>query len=321
MTVLGYALLLATSTLFFFGVLVKFFFQKQQMAKRMEQFIHNERLEPKAVDKEMRRIVNLSTAKEKVKKRLKAKDKNKSLEMMLHRAGIPLKPEEFVMFQWISIVFFALFFYLLKASFFMLLVGGIVGFILPKVITKTRQKKRLSQFNDYLPEMISTIVNALRAGFSFFQALRSVMEEAPSPAKEELQIVLQEMQYGATVEESLNRMKERMPSNDLDLMIQAILIQRQVGGNLAVVLEKIVHTIRERIKIQGQIKTLTAQGKLSGMVIALLPVGLSGMLFLVNPSYILTLFTHPIGLVLLAIGGLSMFLGFFFIMKITDIEV
>ncbi len=320
MTALGYALLLVTSTLFFFALFIKIFFQKQQMAKRLEHFIHNESPEPKN-DKEIRRIIDLTTAKEKVRKRLKAKDKNKSLEMMLHRAGLPLKPEEFVMFQWISVIFFALFFYLLKASIIMLLIGGIVGFILPKVIIKSRQKKRLSQFNDYLPEMISTIVNALRAGFSFFQALRSVMEEAPSPAKEELEIVLQEMQYGATVEESLNRMKERMPSNDLDLMIQAILIQRQVGGNLAVVLEKIVHTIRERIKIQGQIKTLTAQGKLSGMVIALLPVGLSGMLFLVNPSYILTLFTHPIGLGLLAVGGMSMILGFFFIMKITDIEV
>lgn len=320
MTALGYALLLITSTLFFFALFVKIFFQKQQMAKRLEHFIHDENPEPKN-DKEIRRIVDLTTAKEKVRKRLKAKDKNKSLEMMLHRAGLPLKPEEFVMFQWISVIFFALFFYLLKASIIMLFIGGIVGFIVPKFIVKSRQKKRLQQFNDYLPEMISTVVNALRAGFSFFQALRNVMEESPSPAKEELEIVLQEMQYGATVEESLNRMKERMPSNDLDLMIQAILIQRQVGGNLAVVLEKIVHTIRERIKIQGQIKTLTAQGKLSGMVVALLPVGLSGMLFLVNPSYILTLFTNPIGLGLLAVGGMSMILGFFFIMKITDIEV
>jgi len=320
MTFLGYALLLATSTLFFLALFVKFFYQKQQMTKRLEHFIHNENPEPKS-DKEIRRIVDLTTAKEKVRKRLKAKDKNNSLEMMLHRAGIPLKPEEYVMFQWISVIFFALFFYLLKASFFLLIIGGIIGFILPKVIVRSKQKKRLQQFNEYLPEMISTVVNALRAGFSFFQALRNVMEESPSPAKEELEIVLQEMQYGATVEESLNRMKERMPSNDLDLMIQAILIQRQVGGNLAVVLEKIVHTIRERIKIQGQIKTLTAQGKLSGMVVALLPVGLSGMLFLVNPSYILTLFTNPIGLGLLAVGGMSMILGFFFIMKITNIEV
>ena len=320
MTFLGYALLLATSTLFFLALFVKFFYQKQQMTKRLEHFIHNENPEPKS-DKEIRRIVDLTTAKEKVRKRLKAKDKNNTLEMTLHRAGIPLKPEEYVMFQWISVIFFALFFYLLKASFFLLIIGGIIGFILPKVIVRSKQKKRLQQFNEYLPEMISTVVNALRAGFSFFQALRNVMEESPSPAKEELEIVLQEMQYGATVEESLNRMKERMPSNDLDLMIQAILIQRQVGGNLAVVLEKIVHTIRERIKIQGQIKTLTAQGKLSGMVVALLPVGLSGMLFLVNPSYILTLFTNPIGLGLLAVGGMSMILGFFFIMKITNIEV
>lgn len=320
MTFLGYALLLATSTLFFLALFVKFFYQKQQMTKRLEHFIHNENPEPKS-EKEIRRIVDLTTAKEKVRKRLKAKDKNNTLEMMLHRAGIPLKPEEYVMFQWISVIFFALFFYLLKSSIFLFVLGGIVGFILPKVIVRSKQKKRLQQFNEYLPEMISTVVNALRAGFSFFQALRNVMEESPSPAKEELEIVLQEMQYGATVEESLNRMKERMPSNDLDLMIQAILIQRQVGGNLAVVLEKIVHTIRERIKIQGQIKTLTAQGKLSGMVVALLPVGLSGMLFLVNPSYILTLFTNPIGLVMLGVGGLSIILGFFFIMKITNIEV
>ncbi len=320
MTILGYLLLLLTCTLFFLALLIKFFYQKQRMEERFEHFIFNKTDKPK-VEKEMRRIVDLTTAKERVRKRLKAKDKNLSIEMMLQRAGIPLKPEEYVMFQWISVIFFALFFYLLKDVIFMLAFGGIVGFLLPKSIVRSKQKKRLQQFNNYLPEMISTIVNALRAGFSFFQALRNVMEESPSPVKEELELVLQEMQYGATVEESLNRMKERMPSNDLDLMIQAILIQRQVGGNLAIVLEKIVHTIRERIKIQGQIKTLTAQGKLSGMVVALLPVGLAGLLFLVNPSYMLVLFTNPIGLVLLAIGGFSMIIGFFFIMKITNIEV
>lgn len=320
MTLIGYILLLVTSTLFFLALLVKVFYQKQQMNKRLQHFIHSESDEPKS-EKEMRRIVDLTTAKEKVRKRLKAKDKNKSIEMMLQRAGIPLKSEEYVMFQWISVIFFALLFYLFKPAILLLVFGAIFGFVLPKMIVRSKQKKRLQQFNNYLPEMISTVVNALRAGFSFFQALRNVMEESPSPVKEELAIVLQEMQYGATVEESLNRMKERMPSNDLDLMIQAILIQRQVGGNLAVVLEKIVHTIRERIKIQGQIKTLTAQGKMSGMVIALLPLGLAGMLFLVNPPYMLVLFTNPIGLVLLGVGGVSMMIGFFFIMKITTIEV
>ncbi len=320
MTLIGYILLLVTSTLFFLALLVKVFYQKQQMNKRLQHFIHSENNEPKS-EKEMRRIVDLTTAKEKVRKRLKAKDKNKSIEIMLQRAGIPLKSEEYVMFQWISVVFFALLFYLFKPAILLFMFGAIFGFVIPKVIVRSKQKKRLQQFNNYLPEMISTVVNALRAGFSFFQALRNVMEESPSPVKEELAIVLQEMQYGATVEESLNRMKERMPSNDLDLMIQAILIQRQVGGNLAVVLEKIVHTIRERIKIQGQIKTLTAQGKMSGMVIALLPLGLAGMLFIVNPPYMLVLFTNPIGLMLLAVGAVSMMIGFFFIMKITTIEV
>jgi tight adherence protein B len=232
-----------------------------------------------------------------------------------------LKPEEYVMFQWISFAFFAGFFYLLKDSIIVLIFGAVFGIMLPKLILKSRKKKRLQQFNVYLPEMITTLVNALRAGFSFLQALKNAAEEAPSPVKEELEITLREMQFGVSVEESLNRLHERMPSDDLDLMIQAILIQRQVGGNLAVVLEKNVHTIRERIKIQGQIKTLTAQGKMSGTVVALLPLGLSGMLSLVNPGYMTPLFTNPIGIALLCIAGVSMLIGFLLITKITTIEV
>jgi tight adherence protein B len=311
---------LVTSTLFFFALLVRIFQKRKLMENRIHEFIYQrEEVGPK--DKKIQRIVDLTPAKERVRKQLKSRNKGVAIEMRLQQAGVPLKPEEYVMFQWISFAFFAGFFYLLKDSIIVLIFGAVFGIMLPKLILKSRKKNRLQQFNVYLPEMITTLVNALRAGFSFLQALKNAAEEAPSPVKEELEITLREMQFGVSVEESLNRLHERMPSDDLDLMIQAILIQRQVGGNLAVVLEKNVHTIRERIKIQGQIKTLTAQGKMSGTVVALLPLGLSGMLSLVNPGYMTPLFTNPIGIALLCIAGVSMLIGFLLITKITTIEV
>jgi tight adherence protein B len=311
---------LVTSTLFFFALLVRIFQKRKLMENRIHEFIYQQE-EVKPKDKKIQRIVDLTPAKERVRKQLKSRNKGVAIEMRLQQAGVPLKPEEYVMFQWISFAFFAGFFYLLKDSIIVLIFGAVFGIMLPKLILKSRKKKRLQQFNVYLPEMITTLVNALRAGFSFLQALKNAAEEAPSPVKEELEITLREMQFGVSVEESLNRLHERMPSDDLDLMIQAILIQRQVGGNLAVVLEKNVHTIRERIKIQGQIKTLTAQGKMSGTVVALLPLGLSGMLSIVNPGYMTPLFTTPIGIALLCIAGVSMLIGFLLITKITTIEV
>jgi tight adherence protein B len=311
---------LVTSTLFFFALLVRIFQKRKLMENRIHEFIYQQE-EVKPKDKKIQRIVDLTPAKERVRKQLKSRNKGVAIEMRLQQAGVPLKPEEYVMFQWISFAFFAGFFYLLKDSIIVLIFGAVFGIMLPKLILKYRKKKRLQQFNVYLPEMITTLVNALRAGFSFLQALKNAAEEAPSPVKEELEITLREMQFGVSVEESLNRLHERMPSDDLDLMIQAILIQRQVGGNLAVVLEKNVHTIRERIKIQGQIKTLTAQGKMSGTVVALLPLGLSGMLSIVNPGYMTPLFTTPIGIALLCIAGVSMLIGFLLITKITTIEV
>ncbi|HZG73841.1 MAG TPA: type II secretion system F family protein, partial [Chondromyces sp.] len=160
-----------------------------------------------------------------------------------------------------------------------------------------------------------------RAGFSFPQALQTVAKEFPSPIKEEIETVLREMQYGNSMENSLNQLKERMPSSDLDMMVEAILIQRNVGGNLATVLEQIVETIRDRMRIKRQIQTLTAQGRMSGIVIGVLPIALGLLLYVVSPEYISSLFSHPLGLVLMAAGVVFGFLGLFLILKITSIEV
>ncbi|MGZ4159646.1 MAG: type II secretion system F family protein [Neobacillus sp.] len=270
---------------------------------------------------EVKRFKVIQLVKQRIQKKVLTKEKNTRLETKLAQAGLPLKPEEYILFQWILTAFIGGLFYLILEQLVFILVGGIIGFLLPKWYLRKKQRERVSKFNEGLADMITTIVGSLRAGFSFPQALKSVVEEASSPIRDEMESVLKEMQYGKNIEDALNDLKERMPSEDLDLMIQAILIQRQVGGNLATVLDKIVETIRDRTKIHRQISTLTAQGRLSGYVIALLPVILGFVLYLMQPNYIGTLFHNPIGIAMLVAAFISGIIGFVMIKKITSIEV
>ncbi|MFC2947306.1 type II secretion system F family protein [Virgibacillus sediminis] len=254
------------------------------------------------------------------KNKKKSKKKN-NLEQELSVAGIPVKPEEFIAFQWIAAIFLAGLLHLITGNVLFSVLGGAIGYMIPKFWLKRKQRIRVEQFNQVLPGMITSMVGSLRAGFSLPQSLAMVAEESYSPLKEEVELVLKKMRYGATMEEALLEWKDRMPSEDLSLMVEAVIIQRQVGGNLAYLLNKIVETIRERGKIQNQIKTLTAQGRLSGMIISLLPVGLGFVIFLINPEYITTLFTNPIGMFMLGAGLIGGIIGFVLIRKITTIEV
>ena len=313
-------LFLFTSFLLFTSILQLLFLSDKRLEKRMKHYLAIQ--DRKGFDrKKFNLLLQMQLTKQKIRKQVLTKEKNSKLEVLLNRAGVPLKPEEYVLFQWISTALCGGFLFLISGNPIFLLIGGGLGFMLPKWIIIKKQKERVTKFNEGLPDMITTIVGSLRAGFSFPQALKTVVEEAHSPIKEEMETVLREMQYGSSMEESLNDLKERIPSEDLELMIQAILIQRQVGGNLATVLDKIVETIRDRTKIQRQISTLTAQGRLSGIVIGLLPIILGFMIYLIEPDYIGTLFSNPIGLILLTAGVVSGIIGFVLIRKLTTIEV
>ncbi|MBM7660294.1 tight adherence protein B [Bacillus mesophilus] len=314
------ALILFSSFLLFTAILQLIFLSNSRLDKRMKHYLSVQ--EKKMLDRnKFNLIVQMQITKQKIRTQVLTKDKNNRLEVLISRAGLELKPEEYVLFQWILTAFLAGLSFLIFGNVFFALLGGITGFVLPKWYLNKKQKERLRAFNESLPDMITTIIGSLRAGFSFPQALKTVVEEANSPIKEEMETVLREMQYGSNIEESLQGLKDRMPSDDLDLMIQAILIQRQVGGNLATVLDKIVETIRDRTKIQRQIVTLTAQGRLSGIVIGLLPVILGCVLYLIEPDYIGTLFTNVIGIIMLSAGVISSAIGFVFIRKLTTIEV
>jgi tight adherence protein B len=203
------------------------------------------------------------------------------------------------------------------------LAGLIGGFFIPGIFVGRQQSKRLKDFNAQLPDMLNLMVNGLRAGFSTMQALESVSKELPAPISIEFRRVVQEMQLGISMEASLDNLLARIPSQDLDLVITAINVQREVGGNLAEVLETISHTIRERIRIKGEIKTLTTQVTASGRLLAMMPLFLLGALYVLNRDYVMTFFQDPIwcGASMLGCSGILIITGIVVMNKIADIEV
>ena len=267
-------------------------------------------------------------------KAVEGRDFGANLSREIARADLKLKPTEFI-FIWIgAVIGIPVFMFIL--SFFlpalgnpiMLLIGALIGFWLPRFWLNRRKSGRLGAFNKQLPDTITLIANALRAGSSFLQAIELVVRESRPPISTEFSRVIREVNLGLPFEQALENMVRRVRSDDLELMATAISIQYQVGGNLAEILDSIAYTIRERVRIKGEIRTLTAQQRLSGYVVAGLPIGLAAFLFVAVPSFMAPMFLNPpavlglpAGVVILMFGGFMMFLGFLVIRKIVDIEV
>ena len=200
-------------------------------------------------------------------------------------------------------------------------VGVILGYFVPRFWVGRRIGGRLSAFNKQLADTITLLSNSLRAGSSFLQSIELVSRETPDPMGEEMGRVVREVNLGLAMEEALSNLVRRIRSDDLDLMVTAIGVQQQVGGNLAEILDTIAFTIRERVRIKGEINTLTAQGRYSGYLVAFLPIGIMITLNFINPEFMQPLFTQLIGQILLAVGGVMMVIGFIAIQKITNIKV
>src|SRR5437879_6482022 len=189
------------------------------------------------------------------------------------------------------------------------LVGALLGYFLPRMWVGRRIGSRLNAFNKQLPDTIVLLSNSLRAGSSFLQSIELVSRESPSPMGSEMGRVVREVNLGLGMEEALSNMVRRIKSDDLDLMVTAIGVQQQVGGNLAEILDTIAFTIRERIRIKGEIRTLTAQGRYSGYLVAFLPIAIATPLNLINPDFMRPLLTELIGQILLAVGGVMQAIG------------
>jgi tight adherence protein B len=245
----------------------------------------------------------------------------KELEAALTKADIPLRGEEFLTLWILLATLPGTLIYLWTFKISLAVVIFILGIGAPPLMLNLSRHKRLKKFDRQLGESLSIISNALRAGFSFIQAMEMISREMPNPLAKEFARSYREMNLGTPLEESLKNMVKRIDSNDLDLLITAVLIQRQVGGNLAEILDNISNTIRERIRIQGEIHTLTAQGRITGIIIGLIPPVLVLLLLVINPSYMRPLFNSPIGWTMIAAGLISEAIGIMVIKKIITIDL
>jgi len=246
----------------------------------------------------------------------------------LARADLKFKVAEYYALIFMSAVVMAFLAWLIQPHIASVVIGGIIGLFIPRFYVKRQQTARLNKFNDQLSDMLSLMVNGLRAGYSTMQALEAVSRELPTPISDEFRRVVQEMQIGIPMEKALDNLLRRIPSEDLDFVITAINVQREVGGNLSEILDTISFTIRERVRIKGEIRVMTATVRTSATVLSLIPVFLAAALWFVSPEYIGTFFDESANLpqplcgiiaVVTIVGMIAA--GYFVMMKIADIEV
>jgi tight adherence protein B len=297
------------------------------VASRLERYASGNVVESGDGDRESVVVAGLSRV-------IQRQDLATRLSTDLARADLKMRPAEFILawaatpFVFAALAFVAGFIFPGFQNVVAIAVFFLVGIWAPRFYLKYRQGKRLRQFGEQLPDTITLLANSLRAGSSFLQGIELVTREARPPIQEEFERVVRDMQLGLSLQPALNNLVRRVASEDLELMVTAIQIQSQVGGNLATVLDSIAFTIRERVRIKGEIQTLTAMQRYSGYVITLLPVGLGLILFLISPSYMTAMFDKPpemfglpLGIVLFIVGLISMGLGYVLIRRIVDIKV
>ena len=225
------------------------------------------------------------------------------IKTKLLQAYIKMKPIEFIEVSIISGLTLASILYMLAGNVLVTSVGFLLGFKVPESVIETIRKKRASQLNDQLPQALSLVANGLRAGFSFSQAMAVVGREMEAPIADEFSKVLRDNSYGKNMDEALQDLGKRTDDEDLDIFITTLLIHLQVGGDLSEILDTISETIRERVKLKGDIRTLISQSKMSAWVIGILPVAIGAALFVLNPDYMGTMLDNTMGLIMLGIAG------------------
>lgn len=252
---------------------------------------------------------------------LSSRPRTSKVADQLARADIKLRVSEYFLVVAGTMAGVFVVVYFINHSFIVAIIFGALAYFAPGFYVKFRQRRRANALNRQLGDTILLLSNALKAGYSFAQAMATIARSAPAPMSDEFNRAVREMNLGVTVDDALEHMDQRIQSEDFDLMVTAVQIHRVVGGNLAEILDTIAFTIRERIRIHGEIRTLTAQARASGYIITALPFALTGILTLVSPSYITPLFKEPLGWFLIALALIMMAIGYAVIRRISTIEV
>lgn len=242
------------------------------------------------------------------------------LRSAIRTAGISILPEEFMLI-WLSAVMLpALIAYIISNNFLIVLIIAFLGGVLPVVYLRIKTQQRSALFATQLADTLQMLSNSLRSGFSFEQALTSIQKDGTPPASDEFGRAASELNFGMSLEDALNGVTERMQNTDMKLLTSAVLIQQKTGGNLANLVDTISGTIRERIKLQKNIKALTAQGRMSGYVIGALPVVLFILISTINPSYMSMFYTTTLGKALIVASIFLELIAFVIIKKMTTLS-
>jgi len=243
-----------------------------------------------------------------------------SIATDLARANLPLTVPEFVLIQLATTAGLFLLIFLFTRQLLFAMLGGALGLFLPRIYLHNREARRLLLFQDQLPDVLTLLVGSLRSGYGITIAMDTVAKQMPPPASEEFARVVREIGLGMSATQALQNLVRRIKSDDLDLVVTAIAIQYEVGGNLAIILETISGTIRERIRLKGQLRVLTAQQNLQRTILTILPAAVAVMIHIISPDYLSALFTPgwtlliPITAVILEIAG------YFVMGKLSKVE-
>jgi len=301
------------------GIVVSIASERALVEQRFERYVEMHRTPPPSEKAKTRPLVDW------INRQVEHTSYGDRISRELARADLKLKPGEYVLFIILAAALGGLILWTTSdRSTLMAIVGAVIGSQIPGFYVKSQQRKRLQKFNEQLPDMLNLMVNGLRAGFSTLQAMESVSKEMPSPISDEFRRVVQEIQLGVPMERALDNLLKRIPSDDLDLVITAMNVQREVGGNLAEILDSISFTIRERVRIKGEIRVLTTQVMYSGRFLSILPVLLVVVLYFVNREYLMTFFKPenvPCGYIALGVAAFLIIAGYFTMQKLGNIEV
>lgn len=295
---------------------------RETPADRLDAYIRSDVITEKMEEEEKkarRSIIKIIGKQLEKIKPIKALTRKKSVTLI--QADIPLTGEELTVIQ-VSFASLITYFLLTLSKDIFISVAAFIGiWMLPIMYIRFKKNARIKKFNDQLGDALVLFSNSLKAGYSYLQAVSSIAKEMPEPISKEFGRVLKEMSFGMDQSQTLMNMMDRVDSDDLKLMVTAIVIQKETGGNLAEILDNIAGTIRDRVRLQGEVKTLTAQGRFSGVIVALVPFVLGLLIYLSNKPYIMILFDDPRGKIMLAAAFLNEFIGIMIIRKIVKIQV
>jgi tight adherence protein B len=317
-----------TVGLFIYGMSVAFGRRKAVIAERLETYASIEEEAALSADAEIRGMSPVP----KLFHVLLGRSYMQRLEDDLAQADIPMKPSEYILVRLVLAAIGYLFGLYGMGFIHSAIFLAVLGFFIPSIAIKFYQRRRRTKFVSQLADALMLLTNSLRSGYGFLKGLELIAKEMGDPIGKELNRMLREVSLGATVEQALLNLGRRVNSQDLDIVISAFLIQKDVGGNLTEIMEKVAETIRERIRIQGDIRVLTAQGRLSGLIVGLLPVGLFLFFVLRAPDYFQPLLSSPkisffaglavpVGVLMLVGAFLWQVVGGYFIYRIINIRV